>query len=314
MTPAVQAMTLDQLRLLVCVAEEGSFSAAGRRLNRAQSAVSYGISNLERLLGIQLFDRSGRRPVLTETGRGLLADAQQVLDAVGRMDARAQGAAGGLELEVNVAVDAICPPALIIALGKAFQERFSTVSLRLHSEVLAGIAGLVLDGTCRLGISGPVGSEGDGLERRFLAHLPMVPVASTGHALAGHPGPIPRARVRSEVQIVISQRAGATRSGDHGVLSATTWRVADAATKLALIRAGLGWGTLPLDLVREDLDQGRLTHLVLDHWGTDPLMAPLFAIMRADSPPGPAGRWLLAHLESMCQSCPELVAANEAED
>lgn len=56
-----ETITLDQLRLFLCVAEEGSFSAAGRRLGRVQSAVSQGVANLESALGVLLFDRTGRR-------------------------------------------------------------------------------------------------------------------------------------------------------------------------------------------------------------------------------------------------------------
>lgn len=89
-------------------------------------------------------------------------------------------------------------------------------------------------------------------------------------------------------------------------MSGTTWRVSDEATKLALIRAGLGWGKLPLDLVREDLERGTLVQIVLEEWGPRPLMAPLYAITRTDSPPGPAGRWLLETLETLCLRCPRL--------
>ncbi len=91
------SLTLDQLRLLVTVAEAGTFSEAARRLGRAQSAVNYGIANLERGLGVELFDRSHRRPRLTEAGRGLLSDARGVLEAAARLASRATALAGGLE-------------------------------------------------------------------------------------------------------------------------------------------------------------------------------------------------------------------------
>ena len=53
--------TLDQLQVLVAVADAGSFSAAGRKLNRAQSVVSYAIGNLETQLGLKLFEREGKK-------------------------------------------------------------------------------------------------------------------------------------------------------------------------------------------------------------------------------------------------------------
>lgn len=296
---ALDSVTLDQIRLFVCVAEQGSFSAAGRRLRRAQSAVSVGVANLERSLGVQLFDRSGHRPVLTEAGKSLLSDARKVLDDVGALGRRAASVAQGLELEVGLAVDAVLPSKLLIAAARAFRDAYPTVSLRIRTEVLDAVVSLVLDGSCRIGIAGPVGVDVPGIERRFLAHVPMVAVAAPDHPLAAVTDSISHAVARDHVQIVISQRAATTNSGVHGVLSDATWRVADASTKLDLIRAGLGWGNLPLEMVREDLDSGRLVRLTLDEWGPDPLLAPLFIVTRRDAPPGPAGLWLVETLLSL---------------
>ena len=74
----LDGVSLDQLRTFLAVADEGSFSAAGRRLRRAQSVVSQSLANLEGQLGVKLFDRSGHLPVLTDQGRALLADARVV--------------------------------------------------------------------------------------------------------------------------------------------------------------------------------------------------------------------------------------------
>jgi DNA-binding transcriptional LysR family regulator len=70
----LEAVTLDHLRIFITAAEEGSFSAAGRRLRRAQSVVSQVIATLEGQLGVPLFDRAGRYPRLTDQGSALLAD------------------------------------------------------------------------------------------------------------------------------------------------------------------------------------------------------------------------------------------------
>ena len=53
--------SLDQLRVFLAVVETGSFTAAGRRLMRATSAVSYSIASLEHQLGVALFDRERTR-------------------------------------------------------------------------------------------------------------------------------------------------------------------------------------------------------------------------------------------------------------
>ena len=62
-------LSLDQLRVLVTIADLGSFSAAGRHLGRVQSAISQAVSTLESVQGVALFDRSGQRPQLPDFGR-----------------------------------------------------------------------------------------------------------------------------------------------------------------------------------------------------------------------------------------------------
>ena len=72
-------LTLDQLRVLVAVADEGSFSAAARRLGRVQSAISQAVQSMETALRVTLFDRDGKIPQLNDAGRVLLADARRLL-------------------------------------------------------------------------------------------------------------------------------------------------------------------------------------------------------------------------------------------
>jgi DNA-binding transcriptional LysR family regulator len=73
----------DQLRTFIAAVDEGSFSAAARKLLRAQSVVSETVSNLEEQIGVPLFDRSDRYPKLTHTGVVLLAERAQFSGAVG---------------------------------------------------------------------------------------------------------------------------------------------------------------------------------------------------------------------------------------
>ena len=97
--------SLDQLRVLVTIADTGSFSAAGRRLGRVQSAISQAIATLEAARGIALFDRSSHRPRLTNVGRVLVDQARLVLASAARFEAVAAGTRGGLEPELVLAID-----------------------------------------------------------------------------------------------------------------------------------------------------------------------------------------------------------------
>src|SRR5260370_17996722 len=83
------AVSLDQLRTFVAAVDEGSFSAASRKLLRAQSVVSETISKLEEQIGVQLFDRTGRYPKLTSAGSAVLGDARTILPGVDLLKAPA---------------------------------------------------------------------------------------------------------------------------------------------------------------------------------------------------------------------------------
>src|SRR5256714_15685435 len=105
----LDAVTLDQVRTFIAAADEGSFSAAGRRLRRAQSVVSQTLANLEGQLGVKLFDRSARLPLLTDQGRALLLDARTVAGDIDLFQARAEGLARGPEPALSVVADVMFP-------------------------------------------------------------------------------------------------------------------------------------------------------------------------------------------------------------
>lgn len=293
--PALGSPSLDQLRTFLAVAEAGSFSAAARMLNRRQSVVSYAIANLEEQLGgLRLFDRATRRPTLTEAGRTLLAEARKVSLGVDGLRARATGLLAGLEPELAVSVDVMLPTALLVEALIAFRAAFPTVTLRLSVEALGAVAKLVLDRTCAVGVSGPLALRLDGLDQIPVGGVRILPVAAPAHPLGTPRRPIAPADLRDHVQLVLTDRSDLTKGQDFNVLSTETWRLGDLGAKHALLLAGLGWGGMPDVMVRDDLAAGRL--VVLDIEGRKPDDYRLYAIHRADAPPGPAGRWFIGRL------------------
>lgn len=71
--------SLDQLRILKAIADEGSFKRAADSLFVSQPAISLQIQNLEKQLGVPLFDRGGRKAQLTEAGNLLLAYGEKII-------------------------------------------------------------------------------------------------------------------------------------------------------------------------------------------------------------------------------------------
>lgn len=292
--PETADPTLDQLRVLAAVADTGSFSAAARQLNRAQSVISYAVANLETQLGITLFDRIGRSPVLTEAGRAVVADARRIGQQVDELRSRALALRRGTEAEIALAVDVMFPIPHLTCVLRDFAGEFPTVGLRLRMEAVGGVAGLVLDGACNLGVSGWPGRLPDILQRRVIATLRLIPVAAPGHALASL-ATIPAAAAREYVQLVLSDASRLTEGQDFGVLALRTWRLGDLGAKHALLLAGLGWGNMPEHLVADDLAAGRLKQLPLEP--APSYEYPISLLQRADAALGPASTWIAQRIE-----------------
>jgi DNA-binding transcriptional LysR family regulator len=120
----LDAVSLDQLRTFIAAVDEGSFSAASRKLLRSQSVVSETISSLEEQIGVKLFDRSGRYPKLTPAGLAVLGDARSIITGVDLLKARAKGMSVGLEPELSVVVDVFYPIDPITQVAKEFRQKY----------------------------------------------------------------------------------------------------------------------------------------------------------------------------------------------
>ncbi len=283
--------TFDQLRIFLAIVDTGSFAAAGRRLNRAVSVISYGIANLEAQLGLSLFDREGtRKPVLTVAGRALLAEARSISHGMDGLRAKVKGLLDGLEAEVDLAVDVMLPSERLGKVLRAFAQAFPTVQLRLHAEALGAITAMVLDRAAVIGVSGPLSAGVEGIESMAAGLVPMVPVAAPDHPLGRMEAIAPGAG-RNYTQLVLTDRSRFTEGQDYSVSSPKTWRLADLGAKHALLREGIGWGNMPLPMIEGDLVAGTLVRLVMpDHSGGTYRFS---GIWRRDTPPGPAASWLL---------------------
>ncbi len=292
----LNAVTLDQLRTFIAAAEEGSFSAAGRKLRRAQSVVSQTLANLEAQLGVKLFDRSARYPRLTEEGRSLLADARSVADGVDEFKARAGAMRGGLEPELSVAIDVMYPMDALTRAALHSRKAYPHTPLRLYVEALGGVIKPVLDRICGIGVIGSLPLVPDELRSEPLMNVPLVTVVGPAHPLAKSRGVTAASAIGKHVQLVLTDRTALSDGRDFGVLSPLTWRLADLGAKHAFLKAGLGWGHMPLHMVKADLDSGALVKIRVE--GVPRAVAmPMRVVFRKDAPPGPAGRAFIAQLQ-----------------
>jgi DNA-binding transcriptional LysR family regulator len=260
------------------------------------------MANLEAQIGVRLFDRVGRYPVLTEAGRVLLADARTVAGSMDGFKARARVLAGGLEPELRVVIDVLFPIEVITSAVVAFHQAFPSTPLHLDVEALGAVVKLVCDGRCAFAVCAPMPILPESFIRERVQAIQMLTVVSPLHPLAAFNGPVPRAVLSEHVQLVLTDRTELTQGRDFGVFSSRTWRLADLGAKHAFLRSGLGFGNMPLGMVAADFANGTLIPLRVEDEPAEPRTLAMYAAYPADQPPGPAGRWFIDYLTGTLNS------------
>ncbi len=292
------SLTLDQLRVLVAIAETGSFSAAGRKLHRAQSAISQAIATLEDVQGVTLFDRSGYRPYLTDVGRALVGQARVVLSSTARFEAMAAGTRDGLEPELAVAIDPLVPSAPFIDSMQALRDAFPHLPVSFSTEGLGGAERRLRRGDAALAFCVLLPSVPEDIMALPLLGVRLLPVVTPTHPLARLGRPVTRADLDEHIQLVLSDPS-TPDSPSYGIMGTKVWRFVELGRRLDFLLAGLGWCRMPEHFVMPLLAEERLVPLPIED---DPasVNGPLtiYAAHMRDRPRGRAGAWLLDNLQA----------------
>lgn len=278
---------LEQIRLFVSVAEGQSFSAVGRQMQRAQSAVSGAIAALEDDLGVTLFARSsGRQPLLTEAGAALLEEAREVLRQCQRLEGRAKGLVRGEEVCLRLALDEAMPYQPVLDSLEELSKAFPMVEVQLTNASQGDVALKLVDKRADLGLLFRYGEIPDSLERQRLGTIEMVTVCGVGHPLAklGHVDQRELARHR---QLLLPPQDN--QYPDAKQLSPEVWRTDSFYQMAELLMRNLGWAWLPRHVVQYPTYRNHLVELSSD-WSPPALVVEL--VCRRDESLGPAALWL----------------------
>jgi DNA-binding transcriptional LysR family regulator len=265
-------VTINQLRAFVAVCDQGSFSGAARKLNRAQSAISHAIKALESAFGVELFERNTRKATLTAAGRSLLPDARAVISRTEEMKTRAVSIADSGVPQISIAVDTYFPRTHLIECLRKMQEDPS-LAINLRITTMQEGEHLVCQGTCALAVTitdVPELSPGV-LERQYLCDVQMVTVCAPSHPLGAMAGPLPREELGRHIQLVVTDNQADGEKTQQGVAGERQWLVNDLGAKHDLLKGGLCWGHMPRHIVAEDLANGTLVEIQRRAWHMRPL-------------------------------------------
>lgn len=281
----VYRFRLDWITSFVAVAQHGGFSAAAAALYRSQPRISIHVAELERALGVRLFDRSVHPAVLTPEGRAILPHAKAVLAHVQDLcdGAASDGTARGeVRLAIYPSAAAYLLPELLLELRQAHPH----VKLALREGPTMALDGLLLAGDADLAIRPvmpPVG--GDKLAHQVLWQEPLVAVVAGRHPLAGQPH-VELDELAGMHLITIGEGEDQASSQfetnlvfeQAGLSPHVVFRSNQPQTLVALVRRGLGIGvTNSLAMTTSNLDGVRLVPIADSHcqrevalwWRTD---------------------------------------------
>jgi len=175
-------MEIRQLRTFRTVASLLSFNRAAEQLHYAQSSISAQIQALEEELDVQLFDRLGRRILLTEAGRCLLQYADKILDLAEETRAEVTGARepqGSLTIRIPESFGVHRLPPVI----KQFRSRFPKVRLRFTTCAHEGLQKDLRKGVTDLAFLLAESIQAADLGVEALGFETLVIVACPGHPL-----------------------------------------------------------------------------------------------------------------------------------
>ena len=257
-------MEIRQLRSFRSVAEFMSFHKAAEHLHYAQSSVSAQIRALEEELNVQLFDRLGRRIVLTEAGKNLLHYAEKILDLADETASEITGAKepkGSLTVRAPESFGAYRLPPVI----KRFRDRYPKVNLNLTTCTHEGLPADLRKGVTDLAFLMTEDFGSPDLDVEVLGFESVMLVAAPNHPLTG------KRIVRTEdlacESILLSRVDCSYRKSFERILNEKesgfdTGLVFHCVSALKrCVMEGIGVTILPEIAVEEDIALGRLSPL-----------------------------------------------------
>lgn len=253
-------IALEQWRALIAVVDAGGFAQAAGVLHKSQSSISYSVQRIGELLDIEIFQREGRRSVLTPAGRVLYRRARLLLAEAGRVERVAHGLAEGAPSELRLAIEIIFPTWLLLQCMQRFGEQYPDTRIELHESVLGGTTELMLQGRVDLAIGSmiPPGFAGD----------PLLPVRFVCCAAPDHPlhrfgGELTLDDLKRHRHLLVRD-TGSRRDTRVSALDAEQrWTLGTKATSIRAACMGLGFAWFAEASVRDELSRGELKVLPL---------------------------------------------------
>ena len=262
---AKNPITIDVLQTLDAIERRGSFAKASEELNKSTSAVSYTVQKLEEQLDIALFQRQGRRSVLTPAGRLILEEGRKIISTTLLLANKAKQVSTGWEPRISIGVESILDQTLIFQLLKQFLDQHPNIEIDVRECVLNGGWEALDNGQVDLiiGAPGPVSAQ-KGYRAVALHDNDLIPIIATTHlSFESLMDPDQVDALLPKIRKVITHDTSITDIARSEGLSTDgkIFYVQTIQQKVQAILAGIGIGYLPRHLIQTYLDENQMSVL-----------------------------------------------------
>jgi DNA-binding transcriptional LysR family regulator len=259
-------MTLDQLRAFNAVVKYGSIRAASIQIHKSAPSISSAIKALEARMGLTLFSRDGYRLVVSDNGREFYDKAQQIVRSASELSSFSKQKWKKKEKKFLIAIDALVPFEQVVSLIESVELAFPDTQFNLYVEHIGSALDKPYSQEIDLAIAPIHGEQNEDLEVKYLFSVCTIPVASPDSLIAKIKAPIRQVQIIDELQIVVKASSIKWKNQASTAVSGTrSFYVSDLNTQKSLILAGVGWGYLPEHMVKNDIANGSLLALDLEH-------------------------------------------------
>ncbi|MFL0800265.1 MAG: LysR family transcriptional regulator [Agarilytica sp.] len=287
----VPKISLEQWAAFKAVVDEGSFVKAADALNKSQSTVSYNLARMEERLPSPVFVQAGRKAELTEFGHAMYRHGSALLEQALLVDQSAAYLASGWESEVVIAVDGIAPMDRVFCGLQRFSLESPHTRIRVLETILSGTEETLLRREADVVITARVPP---GFLSQDFGEVHKVPVASPDHPILKLDAPINEDQLKQFRQIVIRD-SGLKREQNSGWLgSEQRWTVSHFASSIEALKSGLGFGFVPREKIKQELESGDLVELPLA-LGAEQVIS-LYVVASAQNHAGLATKAVIRHL------------------
>ncbi|MDY7546513.1 LysR family transcriptional regulator [Glaciimonas sp. CA11.2] len=260
-------LTLRQLQIFLAVAQEGSTTAASNAVALSQSATSASLNELEMLLGIQLFDRVGKRLLLNDNGRLMLSQARQILDAAMTIEQQFMtsmaSTGGGMRIGASSTIGSYLLPTMLASSIHRDADSYPRITIANTADITTAVSNFEVD----IGlIEGP--SHRSDLEVEPWIRDELIIVAAPTHALvvSKSAGKVSLKSLRGAGWLMREAGSGTREAVEYALLPhlhsvRTVCEFSNSEAIKYAAAEGLGLACLSRCVVKDIIEMGRLVEV-----------------------------------------------------